>query len=102
MGRLLLNSGYLVSCNLEIITESNGFQVLHLELESEKDQVKYRISHDTREPDLILIKNDIQDTLDDVLGTDKDLVIDEYLEREYIFITLKDGTCKQYTAQKIE
>lgn len=102
MGRLHLNSGELGEGNLKLITEDDGFQVLHLELKSEKAHVKYRICHDTREPDLILIKNDIQDTLDDVLGTEKDLVIDEYLERSYIYITLKDGTYKQYTAQKIE
>jgi hypothetical protein len=101
MGRLHLNSGELVSCNLEMITEDNGYQVLHLELESEKIQVKYRICHDTREPDLTLIKNDIQDTLDSVLEKDNDLMLDEYPERHYIFITLKDGTRKQYTAQRI-
>lgn len=101
MGRLHLNSGTITNWNLELVTEENGHQVLHLELESETDQVKYRISEDTREPDLAMIQKDIRDTLDDVSEKDIDLIVDENPERNYLHITLKDGTRKQYTANKI-
>jgi hypothetical protein len=91
-------------CVQEIIEkDKNGkdFIVLHLTIFVDFGEIKYRICSDTREPNLAQIKNDLINGFNQLLNSDKDLGIEEYLVRYYIFITYADGKIKQYTAKRI-
>jgi len=102
MGYLLLNTGLISSFTVERINESENYSVIHLSIHTDVSSVSYRICADTRQPNLDDIYEDLKNTLELVMNEeDSYFKINEYLERNYVFITYPDGRIAQYTANKI-
>lgn len=101
MGYLHLNSGTIDTCDVEKVTESNGNIVIHLSINTDKDEIRYRICTDTRQPNLDDIFNDLNSLVLMVRSASANLQINEYLERSYIYVTYPDERILQYTANRI-
>lgn len=105
MGKLHVNSGIIqqfnVSLHQETYSDGGNFNVVHLEVLSESVHVKYRVCADTRNPDINIIKNDLESGLNQAASSSFSFEISEYLERNYIFVTYPNGTIIQYTASRI-
>lgn len=102
MGYLHLNSGLISDYSVEIVNESNDYRVIHLSIYTDVSIVSYRICTDTRQPNIDNIYRNLNDALLSVkTNANISLNINEYLERNYIFITYPDGNIIQYTASRI-
>jgi hypothetical protein len=101
MGYFDLNSGTIQDFKVEEIVEESDFKVLHLTIETDLGTVKYRICADLNEGPLGVIRNNLNEALDQVKNSENRFGINEYLVRDYIFITFPDGNIKKYTAQRL-
>jgi hypothetical protein len=102
MGKFGVNYSTIQDFKIEEVQETSGSIVLHLSVFNDAGQTKYRICHDRNEPDLNLIKTSLETGLQQAFNTDKDFIINEYLERSYIYVNYPDGETKQYTAQRLK
>ena len=101
MGRLIFNPCEITNFDVRIVKEREDFEVIHLTIETEDNCLKYRVCSDEREPDLSLIQRDLYSGLSKVRDDNADIEIEEYMQRDYLFVRYPDGTSKQYTARKI-
>lgn len=70
---------------------------LVLSLVCEAETFTYNIRTDIREDKMTLILSFILEQIDGALNNDKDFIVREYLERQYIFIGDVSTCCKQYS-----
>lgn len=97
MGQIVINPGKLNSYSLEIEN-----QKILLNLSTDLFEASYKISSDTRNPDLNKIYNDLNEELNFVKENNNAIFkITEYLERYYIYVTFHNGKLEQYTAHKL-
>jgi len=75
---------------------------LTLKLTTEDTDIIYKISEDTREPDISQIERFISSELCEAYAGKKPFTVSEYLQRMYIYIGDIDlGECRQFTASKV-
>lgn len=73
---------------------------LLLKIDTPKTSFEYKISSDSREPNLEIIKDFISKQFDDALKNNSIIELTEYLVRSYIYIQDGDDR-KQFTAYKL-
>jgi hypothetical protein len=81
--------------------ETGIHEVLHLSITTDMSLIQYRICPDYRAPDIEIIRNDLKKGLTAAKNPDIHFGINEYFERNYIFIEYPNGESKQYTANKL-
>lgn len=96
-----LNSGQIQECSVNFVTEPSGNVVLHFYIATDSEVTTYRVYNDDREPNIQQIYAEINSCVVNVKQNNSDLDVNEYLERSYIFVTLPNGSSKQYSANKI-
>jgi hypothetical protein len=101
MGYFGINVGEIGGFEVEEIVEGGDHKVLHLSITNYSGLTKYRIHSDTREPDLNLIKKNLEEGFQLAKDTDNKIIIHEYLQRAYIFVEYPNGETKQYSAQRL-
>jgi len=104
MGYFDLNSGTIADFKVQefIEKENDNFKVLHLTIETNLAVTKYRICADRNEGPLEVIKDNLNEAKEQVKNSESRFGINEFLERNYIFVTYPDGKVKKYTAQRLE
>jgi hypothetical protein len=102
MGYFDLNPETIEDFKVEEVVVSPGFKVIDLTIETDKQTVKYRICADSNQGPLEVIKDNLNEALNQVRNSESRFGITEYLVRHYIYVTFPDGNIKQYTAKKIE
>ncbi len=102
MGNLHLNSGHIQDFEVEQITEKSGHIAAVVTIYTDRENTKYRVSNDDRHPDLGEIMTNLKTGLQAAKDTDADFQINEYSEREYLFVTYPDGKTEQYTGSRVE
>jgi hypothetical protein len=102
MGKFGVNYGKIQGFEIKEIQETPDCKVLHLGVYNDAGWTKYRICDDIREPDLNLIRKNLEEGLTQAQSTDKDFMINEYIERDYIFVKYPNGETKQYSAQRVK
>ena len=100
MGSFNFNSGMIQNFNVQLVTETGGNIVVHLEIITDINVTKFRISSDTRCPDINDIANKLQQGLQASMNTNTPFGIDEYSDRMYIFVNYPDGSTEQYTGSR--
>ncbi|HNZ28075.1 MAG TPA: hypothetical protein PK385_04350 [Spirochaetota bacterium] len=100
MGYLNLNSGTIQNFSVSQVAESSDLIVVHVTIDTDLGTTKYRICEDTRATIKDII-NDFNNGLNTAKSSDADFYINEYQERDYIFVTFPNGETKQYTAKRI-
>ena len=101
MGYLHMNSSSVQEFKVERGAR-NGAEVLNITITTEEEEVKYEIWADTRHPDLTRIESDFNEGLNKAVNEDKDISINEYLDRCYLYIIFPDKKeLKQYSANRV-
>jgi hypothetical protein len=99
MGYFIRNKGDISDYSINFTEEATNFSVIHLLIETDRGSITYRICSDSRQPDLNRIYSDLDSALTYVMNNENaEFEINEYLERNYIFVTYPDGKTLQYTA----
>lgn len=101
MGYFHHNSGYIHEFQVKRVTEAAGNNVIHVTINHERGEVSFRISTDTRHPNIDIIESRLLQGLTTAKETDAPLQINEYEERFYLFVTYPDGTTEQYTGSRL-
>lgn len=102
MGKFNLNCGVIEGYSVKIVDEGEGHKVIILKIVSETEEVEYRICADDREPDLNKTHKDLQSALQKAKNEDEeDFAIDEFPERDYVYVSDSDGKRRQYTGQRL-
>lgn len=95
----------LASIEIDVVTEnhpSGNLDVIHFKLVTFANKIKtYRISADTRHPDLGRIHQHLLNVRNEINNNFAKMEISEYLERMYIFVKCTGFEQVQYTANKI-
>lgn len=101
MGLLHKNSSSILEFQVEKVVR-NSVDVLLVIIETETETIKYRIWTDERHKNLDTIEHDFKKGLKKVVEENKDIIIDEFLERCYIFVTFPDTDDRNQYSAKIE
>jgi len=105
MGVLNLNSSSIRRFSVQVTSEiANGyaFDVIDLNVGTDAFEIRYRIVSDTRHPNISQIKQDLESGLTQARDSSACFDVNEYLERDYIFVTFPNGKQEQYTARRIQ
>lgn len=86
----------LIGHKIDVDNEKNR---LELTLVTKNENIKYLINTDARQPNLPCIENFITKEFEKAFKNKSPFIIEEYLERSYIFIG-DDDESKQFTAIK--
>ena len=104
MGYFHLNSDKIQGFDVRLVKETaNGltFDVILMNIVTGYINVTYRICDDDRHPDINKIKGDLELGLNQAAASNLPFGVNEYPERDYIFVTYPGGQTAQYTAKRI-
>lgn len=100
MGYFHHNSGYIQEFEVKKVTETNGGSAIHVTVNHDRGNVSFRITSDTRHPDIDIIESHLVQGLTTAKQTDAPFQINEYEERFYLFVTYPGGRTEQYSGSR--
>ena len=107
MAKLKTNGNKITSFSVNIMNVESGhekgyfFDIIILEIITDKGVFKYKIHSDDRFPDLLQIKTHIDTSLQQAIQNYYNVEISEYTERDYLFFDVQSIGQNQYTGRRI-
>jgi len=101
MGQFNLNSGEILSSNIQMVNEQGGHTVIHLEITTDLATTKFRISSDSTHPDINRISQELRQGLQASQRPAGAFGINELPERAYIYVTYPNGNSEKYTGSRL-
>ena len=107
MAKLKTNGNKITNFNVKIIKVESlhkkgyFFDIINLQITTDKGVFNYRIQKDDRFPDLLQIKNHIETSLQKAIDNFYNVEISEYSERDYLFYEVQSIGLNQYTGAQL-
>jgi len=102
MGKFHLNSGRIQDFEIEIVTQASDYVAAILTIYTDRENFKFCVSKDPRHPDLDRIVSNLKSGIQTAKETDADFQINEFNDRNYLFVTYPDGTIGEYTGSRVK